>query len=96
MHARLTEPARDDLHQIYAYLVPRSPQGLQRMLAAVFTTIRQLESFPLLGRLGEVDGTREITVPGTDYRLVYRLNEPYYVDIVRVLHGKLKYPLDGN
>lgn len=66
------------------------------MLAAVFTTIRQLESFPLLGRLGEVDGTREITVPGTDYRLVYRLNEPYYVDIVRVLHGKLKYPLDGN
>lgn len=93
MHVRLTAGARDDLQQIQSYLQPLSPSGLQRILSAIFTTMGQLETFPLLGRPGEVSGTRELTVPHTDYRLVYMVDEPYFVDVIRVLHGKLKYPL---
>lgn len=64
-------------------------------MVAIFTTMEQLETFPLLGREGDVANTRELTVPGTDYRLIYRLNEPYYVEIIGVWHGRRKYPPDG-
>ncbi|WP_424992633.1 type II toxin-antitoxin system RelE/ParE family toxin [Oceaniradius stylonematis] len=50
MHARLSEDAETDLYTIRDYLEPRSPQGLQRVLSAIFTTIGQLELFPLLGK----------------------------------------------
>ena len=63
MHVRLTSDARDDLEHLKEYLEPRSPYGLARVLSAIFTTIEQLESFPFLGRAGEVEGTRELTVP---------------------------------
>jgi toxin ParE1/3/4 len=62
------------------------------VLTAIFTVAEQLESFPLMGRVGEVEGTREITVPRTPFRLIYTLDEPYFIDIVRVLHGARQYP----
>lgn len=92
MHARLTEDAEADLDAIADYLTPRSPQGLARILSAIFTTIGQLESFPFLGHDGRVDGTRELVVPRTPFIIVYSLPDQYYIDIDRILHGRLKYP----
>ena len=94
MHARLTDDARADLHAIREYLEPRSPQGLTRMLSAIFTTIGQLESFPFLGREGRVGETREITVPRTPFIVVYSLADQYYIDIDRILHSRMQYPPD--
>lgn len=62
------------------------------MLTAIFTVAAQLESFPLLGREGDIAGTREITVPRTPFRLIYTLDDPYFIDIIRVLHGSRQYP----
>ncbi|MEM7172458.1 MAG: type II toxin-antitoxin system RelE/ParE family toxin [Pseudomonadota bacterium] len=94
MHARLTEDAEADLDAIKEYLEPRSPQGLQRILSAIFTTIGQLETFPFLGHGGRVGDTREIAVPRTPFVVIYSTNEddPYYIDIDRILHGRMKYP----
>lgn len=50
--------------------------------------------FPFLGRVGQLDGTREMTVPRTEYRIVYTLPDDYHIDVERVLHAKLKYPTD--
>ena len=92
MHIKLLHEAESDLDAIQAYIEPRSPQGFIRVMTAILTTMEQLESFPLLGRVGEVEGTRELTVPGTDYRLIYRLNEPYDIEVIGVLHGRRRYP----
>ena len=96
MHVRFQDSAEADLDAIHGYLIDKSPQGLQRILTAIITVAYQLETFPLLGREGEVEGTRELTIPRTEYRLVYTLDDPQFVDIIRVLHGKLKYPLDAD
>lgn len=92
MHARLSEDAATDLHTIRDYLEPRSLQGLQRVLSAIFTTIGQLELFPLLGKDGRVDGTRELIVPRTPFIIVYTVPDAYFIDVERILHGRLKYP----
>lgn len=95
MRLRLTDEAKADLSDIRDYLEPRSMQGFTRVTSAIFTTMKQLESFPFLGREGEVESTREITVPSTEYRVIYRINEPYYIDVVRVMHAKRRYPPEG-
>ena len=87
MQVRLAADAEADLDEIRDYLEPRSQQGLERMLSAIFTTIGQLESFPLLGHNGRVDGTYEIVVPHTPFFIVYSLPD-------RILHVRQNYPLE--
>lgn len=92
MHIKLSEDAEADLDAIKEYIEPRSPQGYERVMIAIFTTMEQLESFPFLGREGEVEDTRELSVPGTNFRLIYRVDEPYDIQVIGVLHGRRKYP----
>jgi toxin ParE1/3/4 len=92
MHVRFQDTAEQDLDAIKEYLATRSPQGLERILTAIFTVADQLETFPFLGHDGDINGTRELTVPRTPFRLVYTLDDPHFVDIIRVIHGRMKYP----
>jgi len=92
MHIRLTDDAVADLVNLQEYLEPKSPQGYARIVTAIFTTMAQLETFPLLGREGRVEGTREAAVPRTPFLLIYSLDDPLFIDIDRVLHGKQIYP----
>lgn len=92
MHVRFQDTAEADLDAIKRHIEPESPKGLERVLTAIFTIAEQLESFPFMGREGEVPGTREITVPRTPFRLIYTLDDPHFIDIIRVLHGARQYP----
>ena len=92
MHVRLTDDAIADLVSLKDYLEPRSPQGLERMLSAIFTTMGQLETFPLIGHDGRIEGTREIIVPRTPFIVIYSIADELHIDIDRVLHGAMKYP----
>jgi len=92
MHVRFTADAEADLNHISAYLTPRSPKGLERILSAIFTTSAQLEDFPFIGRDGLIEGTRELIVPRTPFILVYRISDAYYVDILRIYHGRQTWP----
>jgi toxin ParE1/3/4 len=92
MHVRLTGDAVADLANLKEYLEPKNPQGYARIVTAIFTTMAQLENFPLLGREGRVEETYEIAVPRTPFLIIYSINDPLYVDIDRMLHGKQEYP----
>ena len=45
--------------------------------------------FPRSGRLGQVQGTREVVVPGIPYIIVYT-HDDRSVDIVAIFHGAQK------
>ncbi|AXE63215.1 plasmid stabilization system [Hyphomonas polymorpha PS728] len=92
MHIRLSADAEADLEQLAEWLQPRSAQGLDRLLTAVFTTLAQLEGFPLLGREGRVEGTRELVVPRTSLIVIYTLPDAYHLDVERILDARQKYP----
>jgi toxin ParE1/3/4 len=52
---------------------------------------RILAAFPKAGRAGRMDGTRELSVSGTQYLLIYAVREET-VEILRVLHGAQQWP----
>jgi toxin ParE1/3/4 len=92
MHVRLSASAEADLDARAAWLAPRSAQGLDRLMTAIFTTLGQREGFPLLGKPGRVEGTRELVVPRTCLIVVYNLPDAYHVDVERVPDGRQTFP----
>lgn len=50
-----------------------------------------LLEFPEAGRIGRLEGTRELVVTGTPYVVAYRLAEEVVL-ILRVLHGAQEWP----
>ncbi|MBA3069455.1 MAG: type II toxin-antitoxin system RelE/ParE family toxin [Hyphomonas sp.] len=95
MHIRLSADAEADLEALAGWLQPRSPQGLDRLLTARFTTLTQLEGFPLLGKQGRVEGTRELVVPRTSLIVIYTLPDAYHLDVEPIFDGRQKYPPDA-
>jgi addiction module RelE/StbE family toxin len=91
MKLEWSEAARQDMNALFAYLDARNPQAADKTEAAIFATAEELLVFPKVGRLGRVQGTRELVVTGTPYLLIYATNAET-VFIVRVLHGAQKFP----
>lgn len=92
MHIRLRDEAQEDLLSIRNYLEPRSPMGCVRVLSAISTVIDQLASFPFLGHIGRIEGTREISVTRYPYIIVYSLPDEYHIDIEAILHTSMRHP----
>ncbi|MEL6826614.1 MAG: type II toxin-antitoxin system RelE/ParE family toxin [Pseudomonadota bacterium] len=61
------------------------------VLAAIFYVTQMVSKYPFAGRLGRIEGTREILVPSTPFLVVY--SEPgERVRIDRILHGNIQLP----
>lgn len=54
------------------------------------------EQFPLLGRTGQVGGTREFSIAGLPYLIVYALAADGDVDVLTVMHTRRRYPSVSN
>lgn len=52
----------------------------------------QLGEFPLLGRPGRIEGTRELIVPRTPYILIDTFPDAYHVDIETIVHARRQWP----
>ena len=62
-----------------------------RILRRIQEAVGHLEDHPALGRVGRIDGTRELVVPRTPYIVAYRIRGQT-IDILAVLHGAQKWP----
>ena len=80
-----------DLHQIREYIQRDNPAAAQATGARIEAAVTGLARFPEMAPVGEVPGTRELAIPGLPYFVVYRSNGDA-VQILRVLHGKQKWP----
>ena len=73
------------------YIARDSPATVRRVVGTIQRSVQYLARYPGLGRLGRVEGTRELVVPGTPYVIPYRVRGGR-VEVLRVFHGARKWP----
>jgi toxin ParE1/3/4 len=86
-----TEPARQDLQEIFSYIAEENPRAARALLAEIKERVGVLIDQPQLGRAGRVEGTRELVLASTSYTLPYRLKDQQ-IQILAVFHGARKWP----
>lgn len=84
--------AIEDLERIYNYISQDNAKAAKRVIDKITYSIKYLEMYPLLGRAGRIEKTRELVVAGTNFVVIYTLPDKYYVSIETVIHGSQKFP----
>jgi len=89
MKVRWLRKALHNLEAIHEYIARENPEAALKLVIKIRSAVKQLETFPEMGRVGRVKETREIVV--NPYFIVYRVNGSF-VDILRILHSARKFP----
>lgn len=91
--ARWTDSARRDYRNIVEWLSERSPAAATRIADTIDDRLAILATMPRMGRMGRLDGTRELVISATPYIVVYQLEgEGDQVIVLRVLHAAQRWP----
>ncbi|MBI4906806.1 MAG: type II toxin-antitoxin system RelE/ParE family toxin [Acidobacteria bacterium] len=92
MLVRWTSPAADDLTRICDYTEERFGAAQARRAAmAIYDAADSLTDMPHRGRTGRKPGTRELTVFGLPFVVIYRVGSEA-LEIVRILHRARQWP----
>jgi len=83
--------AVEDRNTIFGYIDADSPQAAILVDERIESHVEQLIDFPLMGRPGRIEGTRELVIQRTPYIAVYRLTGDTIL-ILRLLHGARMWP----
>jgi toxin ParE1/3/4 len=86
MRVQFSQAARADIQSIYDFISVENLMAAKRVVAAIELATRRLQDFPLSGRGGAVEGTRELVIPRLPYVAVYVVSEPS-VEIIAVFHA---------
>lgn len=74
MRLRVTARAKGHIKTIGGYLRERDARACEHVLASVRDTLTDLQRFVFLGHEGIVEGTRERSLTGYPYVVVYRVD----------------------
>lgn len=80
-----------DRDAIFDYIEVDNPLAAIAIDERIEEAIDHLRRFPESGRVGRVEGTRELVITGTAYIAAYVVL-PGKVRILRVLHGAMPWP----
>jgi toxin ParE1/3/4 len=70
-----------------------SPDAAETVGRAIYDRLSVLRVFPYSGRIGRVEGTRELPLPPLPFLVVYRvLDLSDIVEIVSMIHGAQRWP----
>jgi plasmid stabilization system protein ParE len=78
-----------NIEHIRDYIAADNPAAAQSVLDAIRRAADGLRGFPMLGHVGQREGTRELVMTQYPYSLVYRLT-PKKIGIVAVVHQSRK------
>jgi toxin ParE1/3/4 len=87
MKVRWLESAVTSLRAIHQFVASRNSDAAKTVVSRIERTVERLETHPLSGRTGTVEGTREVVIPGLPYLVVYRIRDNE-VQILRVWHTR--------
>jgi len=80
-----------DRDAIFDYIEADSPRAAIAVDGRIRERVGNLAKFPESGRIGRIDGTRELVVRRTPYIAAYRIAGDT-VRILRILHGAQRWP----
>jgi addiction module toxin, RelE/StbE family len=80
-----------DREQIFDYIEADNPRAAIFLDDRIEARIETLLDYPLAGRSGRIEGTRELVIADTPYIAVYRIANDT-IRILRVLHGARQWP----
>jgi toxin ParE1/3/4 len=83
--------AAENLFRVFEYIRPDNPTAAERVVRTIYESAGSLESFPFRGRVGRVDGTRELVLPSLPFVIVYRVLEDA-IEVAAVIHGAQRWP----
>ena len=92
MRVSFTPQARDDLASIRDWIAQDDDRAADRVVARILQTAMLIGQFPMMGRAGQVADTREFSVPGLPYLIVYAITSDSELDVVTVLHTRRRFP----
>jgi toxin ParE1/3/4 len=84
-------PALADLDEIESFIATDNPEAAGEVANRIVGATEALVRFPLIGRKGRVEGTRELVVAGTPYILAYLVRRSEIV-ILAAVHGSRAWP----
>lgn len=85
MRIRWLTPAIENLDNAASWIAKDNRQTAEDFVAAVQKTVLLIEQVPSAGKVGRVQGTREMTVLGYPYLIPYRVVGDE-LQILRVFH----------
>lgn len=91
MPVKWLRKALKNLEQAYDFVAADDPEAAVQVVLRIQAAVEQLNNFPLLGRGGRVEGTRELVIANTPFIVVYRV-KGRTAEILRVLHSSRQYP----
>lgn len=86
----LRTATRDRFAQL-DYIATDNPAAAVRMDEAIERQTNMLMQYPLMGREGRVNGTRELVIRRSPFIAVYRV-QAEKIEILRLLHGAQQWP----
>lgn len=86
-----TATYRADLEAIVDYIAAENPRAALAVWDEIERQVERLAAYPHSGRIGRIEGTRELVVNQTPYIVGYRVSEDA-VFTLRVLHGARQWP----
>lgn len=92
---RLSPGAEADLLSIVETVAADSGAATaRRVYDRIRGALLPLDRFPLMARAGRVAGTRELSVPGLPYLVIFEA-EPDGILVIAIVHGARLWPPDS-
>ena len=92
MIVRFTASARADIQNIFDYIAKDNPQVARRVVLTIEKSAYRLGDFPLSGRIGVIESTRELVLS----RLPFIVVTDSTVDILGIFHAAQDRPRGGS
>ena len=86
MRVTYASAARRDLDAIIDYISLEDRAAAERVFYAISDSVDRLGDYPAMGHVGRVPDTRELSVPGLPYIVVYEVSAEA-VTVLAVFHG---------
>lgn len=79
------------LDAVGAHIARDAPAAAARVVARIVSGVELLGEQPAIGRVGRIEGTRELVFADVPYIVPYRVR-PTSVEILTVIHTSQKWP----
>ena len=87
------DQADQDLSKAVERNLERNPEAAKRIAGLICLQVKQLQKYPQLGRVGQIESTRELAINQTHYVAAYRIDfSNNLIEILALMHESMQWP----